>query len=115
MKAYLDWAHKTSETGYLLRRIQKTVKSIDPEAQVVLYGSRARGAADTASDWDFLILTGHTLNRESVLEIRDRLYDLELETDTVLSSIIRTKKEWNSSKYSVLPYKKAVEQDGILL
>ena len=37
MKAYQDWAHKTSETGYLLRRIQEIVKSIDPEAQVVLY------------------------------------------------------------------------------
>jgi len=115
MKAYQDWAHKTSGTGYLLRRIQAIVKSIDPEAQVVLYGSRARGTADTASDWDFLILTEQTMSRESILEMRDRLYDLELETDTVLSSIIRTRTEWNSRKYSVLPYKKAVEQDGILL
>ena len=55
------------------------------------------------------------LTRKSILEIRDRLYDLELETDTVLSSIIRTKKEWNSPKYAVLPYKKIVEQDGVLL
>jgi predicted nucleotidyltransferase len=115
MKSYKDWAQKTSETGYLLRRIQKIVTSIDTGAQIILYGSRARGGADTASDWDLLILTDHNLTRKSILEIRDRLYDLELETDTVLSSIIRTKKEWNSPKYAVLPYKKIVEQDGILL
>jgi len=115
MKSYKDWAQKTSESDYLLERIQKIVASIDAGAQVILYGSRARGSAGTASDWDFLILTDHNLKRESILEIRDRLYDLELETDTVLSSIIRTKKEWNSPKYSVLPYKKIVEQDAILL
>jgi len=115
MKPYKDWAQKTSETGYLLERIQKIVTSVDPGAQVILYGSRARGGADIASDWDFLILTDRSLNRKSILEIKDRLYDLELETDTILSSIIRTRKEWHSPKYAVLPFKQIVEQEGILL
>jgi len=115
MKSYKDWPQKTSETSYLLRRIEKTVRSIDAGAKVILYGSRARGDANAASDWDFLILTDHVLNRKSILDIRDRLYELELETDTILSSFIRTKKESDSPKYSVLPYKKTVEQEGILL
>ncbi|MCP4726850.1 MAG: nucleotidyltransferase domain-containing protein [bacterium] len=115
MRSYKDWSRKTSETGYLLDRIQKIVTSIDPGAQVILYGSRARGDSNIGSDWDFLILSDLTLNRKSILEIRDRLYELELETDTILSSIIRTKKEWGSPKYDILPFKHAVEQEGILL
>ncbi|NVM23546.1 MAG: hypothetical protein HWN68_17410 [Desulfobacterales bacterium] len=48
-------------------------------------------------------------------KIRDRLYDPELETDTVLSSIIRTREEWHFPQYSVLPFKRVVEEEGILL
>ncbi len=47
--------------------------------------------------------------------VKDRLYDLELETDTVLSSVIRAKNEWYSPKYTVLPFKQMVEQEGIRL
>jgi len=30
-------------------------------------------------------------------------------------SIIRTKNEWNSPKYSSMPFKKNIEKEGILL
>lgn len=84
-------------------------------AMVILFGSQARGSASHTSDWDFLILTEHDLDRKSILEIKDRIYDLELETDTVLSTIIRTRNEWNSAKYSVLPFRQAIEEEGVLL
>jgi predicted nucleotidyltransferase len=40
----------------LLERVKQAVHEVEPEADIVLYGSRARGDAHAESDWDFLIL-----------------------------------------------------------
>lgn len=99
----------------LLKQVEQQIHSIVPGAEVILYGSRARGDAGPISDWDFLILVDQPLDRDLIVELKNRLYDLELKTDTVLSSIVRTRDEWNSPRYSALPFKRVVEQEGILL
>ena len=45
--------------------------------------------------------------------IRRILFEIELDTDQVLSSIIRSREEWNSPKYSVVPLHRNVEREGI--
>jgi predicted nucleotidyltransferase len=99
----------------LLKQVEQQIHSIVPDAEVILYGSRARGDAGPASDWDFLILVDQPLDQDRIVELKNRLYDLELETDTVLTSIVRTRDEWNSPKYSVLPFKRTVEREGVSL
>ena len=99
----------------LLNQVEQQIHSIIPDAEVILYGSRARGDAVLASDWDFLILVEQPLGRDLIVEIKNCLYDLELKTDTVLTSIVRTRDEWNSPRYSVLPFKRTVEQEGVPL
>ena len=99
----------------LLKQVEQQIHSIVPDAEVILYGSRARGDAGPISDWDFLILVDQPLDRDRIVELKNRLYDLELETDTVLTSIVRTRNEWNSLRYSVLPFRRTVEQEGVLL
>ncbi len=106
---------RTSTTLQFLEKIRQVVYALVPEADVILYGSRARGDARPVSDWDFLILTDQPVTWNLVRTLRNRLYDLELETDHIISSIIRTRQEWDSPKYSVLPFKKEVEQQGVIL
>lgn len=98
-----------------LKDVQRTVHTVVPDADVILYGSRARGDAGPASDWDFLILVNQPVSRSLVKALRNRLYDLELQTDHIISSIIRTHQEWNSSEYAAMPFKKAVECEGVRL
>lgn len=100
---------------HFLEDVQCTVHAVVPDAEVILYGSRARGDARLVSDWDFLILVDQPVSWSLVKTLRNRLYDLELETDHIISSIIRTRKEWNSSEYAVMPFKKAVEREGVRL
>jgi predicted nucleotidyltransferase len=115
MKSYKDWKKEHPEPKDLLNDIGREVHSIAPQAEIILYGSRARGDNNFTSDWDLLILVDQPLNRALITNLKNRLYELELETDTVLSSIIRTREEWYSPRYSVLPFKHAVEQEGIPL
>ncbi len=40
----------------LLERVKTAIQDVVPDAEIILYGSRARGTAHPDSDWDFLIL-----------------------------------------------------------
>ncbi len=115
MKTFEKWGYKSQETSNLLKKVQDEVHSLLPGADIILYGSRARLEADLESDWDFLILLDQQPDQQIVAELRDRLYELELESDTVLSTIVRSRDEWNSELYSILPFKEIVERDGVVL
>ena len=45
------------ESETMKARIKANVLEVNPEAEVWLYGSRARGTAREDSDWDILVLT----------------------------------------------------------
>lgn len=107
--------HQSIDKNQLLRRVKTAVKTLSPDAEIILFGSRARNMANEYSDWDFLILLPAPRDKILETQIKDCLYDIELATDTVLSSVIRTKKEWLSSQYAVLPLRQEIETDGVLL
>jgi predicted nucleotidyltransferase len=80
----------------LLEQIKQAVRETEPDAEIILYGSRSRGDALSESDWDFLILVDGPVSDERTDRIRHRLYELEWETGEVISSIVRNHDEWNS-------------------
>ena len=99
----------------LIGQIKQAVLEIEPDAEIILYGSRSRGDADENSDWDLLILVSGPSNEKRTDRIRHRLYELEWETGQVLSSIVRSRKDWDSERYQTLPFHQRVEQEGIRL
>jgi predicted nucleotidyltransferase len=44
------------EQRKLISKVKSAINSVDPQAKVILFGSRARGDEKQSSDWDFLIL-----------------------------------------------------------
>ncbi|KPA10849.1 Nucleotidyltransferase domain protein [Candidatus Magnetomorum sp. HK-1] len=115
MKSITQWKNKSLYNVNLLDLIRDKLYFIVPNSDIILYGSRVRGEAKKYSDWDFLILVDQLIDKRTKDEIKDCLYDIELEYNEILSSIIRTKQEWNSSRYSAMPFKKNIEKEGILL
>jgi predicted nucleotidyltransferase len=99
----------------LLTRVREAVLEIEPTAEIILYGSRARGDSDAQSDWDFLILVDGRVDDDRVDAIRHRLYEIEWESDQVLSSIVRNRDQWNSPPLSGTPFHRNVELEGIAL
>ena len=70
-------------------------------------------AARQDSDRDFLIIADHPLDRETITKLKNGLYDIELENNEVVSSIIRSRQEWSSPEYDALPFKKAAERGWV--
>lgn len=80
---------------------------------LILFGSRARGDANQASDYDFLILVDER-SKEIVRLIRQAEVELLLDTEEALSgSLILTEEEWLNRK--PLPIGIAIQREGIPL
>ena len=97
----------------LLKRIKAAIREIEPDAEIYLYGSRARQDSRMDSDWDFLILVDGAVDSARTDRIRHRIYEIELETGDILSSIVRNRMEWNSPRYRYVPLREAIEREGI--
>lgn len=83
---------------------------MDPEADVILFGSRARGDFRSDSDWDFLVLLNEPLTPNLKNRILDNLYHLELEYDVVISVIIHSKSDWEA--LAVTPIYQIISKEG---
>ncbi len=97
------------------QKIKNLIVQEDPDAKVILYGSRARGTESNESDWDILVL----LNKPNVSfkdeqKIRHKLFDIELETGESISTFVYSLNDWNT-RLSVTPLYSNVKRDGIYL
>ncbi|MFN7831391.1 MAG: nucleotidyltransferase domain-containing protein [Bacteroidota bacterium] len=90
--------------------VKQRVTQIDPGAEVILFGSRARGDFRNDSDWDFLVLLNEPPTRDIKNRILENLYDLELEYGTVISAIIHSKSDWEA--LAVTPIYQIIRKEG---
>ena len=103
------------ERQALLRNVKKVIHEIEPSAEVILYGSRARKDFTSESDWDFLVLLDGPVDDECADRIRHLLYESEWECDEVLCYVICSREEWNSPHYRAMPFHQNIEQEGIAI
>jgi predicted nucleotidyltransferase len=99
----------------LLTRVKQVVHAVEPEADIILYGSRARGDAHPESDWDFLILLPGTVDDARTDRVRHRLYELEWDSGEVLSVIVRSHETWDSPLYQITPFVQHVQAQGVVV
>jgi uncharacterized protein len=84
----------TEKDNEFLQQVKATVLSVDPTAEVWLFGSRARGDAREDSDWDFFVLTNQNATWQYKHSLRDKLYDIGYEAGNGVSAIIQSKQNY---------------------
>lgn len=103
------------EQKEILQRMSETARRVLPEgATAWLFGSQARGTANSDPDWDILIL----LDKEKVMpEDHDAVgfpfREAGWDFDALVNPIIYTEKDWERNWFS--PFYKNVMQERIRL
>ena len=100
---------------HIIQLIRQKVNELDNTAEVILYGSRARGDNKRDSDWDVMILLNRRNVDKKVEQIfRHHLLDIELEIGVPISVFVYSKSDWEG-KYSITPLFKSIKKEGILI
>lgn len=103
------------ERATLLNRIKETVRELEPEADLVLFGSHARNQATPESDWDILILLNGFADELRKRQIRRRIYEIEWDNGEVISCLIKSKQDWESPLHQITPFHKRIMREGVSL
>ena len=100
---------------YIANLIKSKIYQKNPDAEVILFGSHARGEAQIDSDWDILILLNNlSVDRKTEKEYREELFDIELEIGEPISTFVFSRNDWES-RHSITPLYQNIKQEGIRL
>lgn len=100
---------------HILDLIRAKIYRKNPNAEVILFGSHARGDSRPDSDWDILILLSELeVSRNTEMEYREEMFDVELEIGEAISTFVFSKTVWET-KHSITPLYQNIKTEGISL
>ena len=94
--------------------IRDTIRASEPTAQIILYGSRARGDAREDSDWDVLaIIDKPRLTLQDRSNLQFPVWDKGLALGQEINVFPYTRRQWEQAPPSLFKYN--VMKEGITL
>jgi predicted nucleotidyltransferase len=98
-----------------LATIGKVARSVLPGAQVVLFGSHARGEAGPESDYDILVITDQPLDMKAKFTLRTRIRKQLLEQGIRSDVLVQSDQEIERKKELPGHVVRSALRDGIPL
>ena len=98
----------------IIAMIRDTIREVEPTAQIILYGSRARGDARVNSDWDILVIVDK--DKTGLADFKRLCYPVYfkgLDMGEEINPSLYTKSEWESAPPSLFKYN--VVKEGIAI
>ena len=111
------------KNNLLLRLKEKEVRALKElkeellkrfsDAEIILYGSKARGDDKEFSDIDVLVLLDREINNSLEEEIFSTAFQIELKYDVIFGIIVYSKKFWNSKLGNAMPIHWNIDKEGM--
>ncbi|MGA2297249.1 MAG: nucleotidyltransferase domain-containing protein [FCB group bacterium] len=100
----------------LLQNIKSAILSIEPDAEIFLFGSRARTDFKPDSDWDILIILPGEISTLRKMAVTHVLSDFEIKYEIFINRIYFSEDDWlNSNILHGSPFYENVIRDRIAL
>lgn len=93
--------------------VKQAVHTVVPTADLILFGSRARGDFEPDSDWDFLVLTDEADSWEIRKRINERLFVITADTGELIYCSVSSREDWNTPLSKANPFQKNVVREGV--
>ena len=102
------------DNDLVLSMIRNTIRSVEPDAQIILHGSRARGDARDDSDWAVVVLLNKPpMSHDERYELAYTLWDKGQDIGEEINTLVYTQEQWNNAPPSLFRYN--VREEGIQL
>ena len=96
-----------------IREATKILKEKFPVKEVILFGSKARGDDDPASDIDLFLVTERHLHWKERQAIIHALFDLGMAYDVIFSILDTNENDFEKGIFTAFPIYQEIMNDGV--
>jgi predicted nucleotidyltransferase len=97
----------------VVNEFKRKVTELFPDAEIIFYGSKARGEGGEFSDLDLLVILKGKVTTAIEDKICDLGYDLELKYGVILGILVESLKFWESDWGKAMPLRMNVDREGV--
>ena len=105
---------KENEKKALLELKKRLLESF-PVAEIILYGSKARGDFDEESDIDILVILKNRVDNSLREKIFSMSFKIELKYDVIFGILVEPEDFWNSPLAKTMPIHGNIDREGIIV
>ena len=109
----LDDLKLRSNEREAIREAAKMLKEKFPINEIILFGSKARGDSDEASDIDLFLVTKHSIHWRERQAIIHALFDLGMKHDVIFSILDTPEANFSKGLFSAFPIYDEIMKEGV--